>query len=148
MKNTQKLAGILLVLVMVLAMVVPTLAATGSSAEVGTITINDPVVGQTYTIYQMFGLESFNDDAANPAYSYTIDEDSLWRDFLNAPNYGSTIFKIVEHNNEYDYVTLADGVKINNDSEAAESSPKRLWPMPRPKASTAPQKTLLKGIPS
>ena len=102
MKNTQKLAGILLVLVMVLAMVVPTLAATGSSAEVGTITINDPVVGQTYTIYQMFGLESFNDDAANPAYSYTIDEDSLWRDFLNAPNYGSTIFKIVEHNNEYD----------------------------------------------
>ena len=120
MKNTQKLAGILLVLVMVLAMVVPTLAATGSSAEVGTITINDPVVGQTYTIYQMFGLESFNDDAANPAYSYTIDEDSLWRDFLNAPNYGSTIFKIVEHNNEYDYVTLADGVKINNDSEAAE----------------------------
>ena len=120
MKNTQKLAGILLILVMVLAMVVPTLAATGSSAEVGTITINDPVVGQTYTIYQMFGLESFNDDAANPAYSYTIDEDSLWRDFLNAPNYGSTIFKIVEHNNEYDYVTLADGVKINNDSEAAE----------------------------
>ena len=52
MKNTQKLAGILLVLVMVLAMVVPTLAATGSSPDTkGSITIKGPVKDQTYTIY-------------------------------------------------------------------------------------------------
>ena len=50
MKNTQKLAGILLVLVMVLAMVVPTLAATGSSPDTkGSITIKGPVKDQTYT---------------------------------------------------------------------------------------------------
>ena len=111
MKNTQKLAGILLVLVMVLAMVVPTLAATGSSPDTkGSITIKGPVKDQTYTIYKMFDLESF--DTEKPAFAYKVATD--WDDFVTT-GYGKDIFE----KNEQGYVTLKNGVTIENNSEEA-----------------------------
>ena len=111
MKNTQKLAGILLVLVMVLAMVVPTLAATGSSPDTkGSITIKGPVKDQTYTIYKMFDLESF--DTEKPAFAYKVATD--WDDFVTT-GYGKDIFE----KNEQGYVTLKTGVTIENNSEEA-----------------------------
>ena len=49
MKQVKKLASVLLALVMALA-----LASTAfAEGETGSITINDAVVGQTYTIYQL-----------------------------------------------------------------------------------------------
>ena len=111
MKNTQKLAGILLILVMVLAMVVPTLAATGSSPDTkGSITIKGPVKDQTYTIYKMFDLESF--DTEKPAFAYKVA--TGWDDFVTT-GYGKDIFE----KNEQGYVTLKTGVTIENDSEEA-----------------------------
>lgn len=64
MKLTNKLAGILLALAMVLG-----IAATAfAEGETGSITINDAAVGQTYTIYQILDLESYNNEAG--AYAY------------------------------------------------------------------------------
>ena len=46
MRNTKKLVGLLLALVMVFAV-----SAVMAEGETGSITINDAVVGQTYTLY-------------------------------------------------------------------------------------------------
>lgn len=106
MKQLKKLASFLLALVMVFA-----LATTAFAAETnGSITISNPVDGQTYKAYLMFTLESYN--AKTGAYSYKITED--WRAFLST-DVGSTYFTINQ-----DYVTLKDGVTVgNNSAEAA-----------------------------
>lgn len=54
MSNTRKLVSLLLAVVLTLG-----LAALGfAEGATGSITINDAVVGQTYTIYQILDLES------------------------------------------------------------------------------------------
>ena len=93
MKTTKKLATLFLAMVMVFAMVIPTLAA-----GTGSITINNPKKDQKYTIYKMFDLESY--DVATGAYSYKITAD--WEGFMNPGNYGETYFNV----DEQGYVTL------------------------------------------
>ena len=51
----KKTMSVLLALVLLLALSVPAMAIGG-----GTITINNAVVGQTYTIYRILELESYN----------------------------------------------------------------------------------------
>ena len=76
MKLTNKLAGILLALAMVLG-----IAATAfAEGETGSITINDAAVGQTYTIYQILDLESYNNEAGAYAYKAT----TAWNSFINS----------------------------------------------------------------
>ena len=76
MKLTNKLAGILLALAMVLG-----IAATAfAEGETGSITINDAAVGQTYTIYQILDLESYNNEAGAYAYKAT----TAWNTFINS----------------------------------------------------------------
>ena len=76
MKLTNKLAGILLALAMVLG-----IAATAfAEGETGSITINDAAVGQTYTIYQILDLESYNNKAGAYAYKAT----TAWNTFINS----------------------------------------------------------------
>ena len=71
MKHVKKLASLLLALVMVCA-----LAATAFAAgETGSITVDNPVAGQTYTAYKIFDV-TYNSDQS--AYSYTIDSSSQW----------------------------------------------------------------------
>ena len=71
MKHVKKLASLLLALVMVCA-----LAATAFAAgETGSITVDNPIEGQTYTAYQIFDV-TYN--TGNTAYSYTIDSTSQW----------------------------------------------------------------------
>ena len=70
MKQMKKLASLLLALVMTLALSVSALAVaqegtlTGGSAlaagETGSITIQNPITGETYKAYLMFELESYN----------------------------------------------------------------------------------------
>ena len=74
MKHVKKLASILLALVMALALT----ATAFAEGETGSITINDAVVGQTYTIYQILDLESYNKDSG--AYAYKAN--SAWETWV------------------------------------------------------------------
>lgn len=68
MKQARKLLGLLLALVMVLS-----LAVTAFAAGDGTITVDNPIAGQTYTAYKIFDV-TYNE--GKTAYSYTIDSDA------------------------------------------------------------------------
>lgn len=72
MKNLKKLSGILLAIAVLLACTVSAFAApSGTNGNVeGTIKINSPKADQTYTVYQVLVLESF--DTSKPSYSYTV----------------------------------------------------------------------------
>ena len=81
MKHVKKLASLLLALVMVCA-----LAATAFAAgETGSITVDNPVAGQTYTAYKIFDV-TYNSDQS--AYSYTINSTDPW--FTAVSNYAKT----------------------------------------------------------
>lgn len=106
MKHAKKFASLLLALVMVFALATTAFAA-GTN---GTITISHPVDGQTYNAYLMFELESYN--AETSAYSYKITND--WRDFVTT-GAGRDYFSI----DDQDYVTLKNGVTVEDNSEVA-----------------------------
>lgn len=80
MKTMKKMLSLVLAMVMVLAMATTTFAANGENNNSGKITINDAIAGQTYTIYQILKLESY--DTEKNAYSYTATE--AWSAFINS----------------------------------------------------------------
>lgn len=88
MKHTKKLVSLLLTLVMVLSMSVNVFAAEKNSDEKGSITIENAVEGQTYSIYRLMDLESYSKDKA---YSYKATE--KWEEWLKT---------------QTDYVTFKD----------------------------------------
>lgn len=77
MKHARKLASLLLALVMVFALAVTVAAEGTGTAETakGSITVDNPIKGQTYTAYKIFDVVY---DAAKEHYSYTIDNTSEW----------------------------------------------------------------------
>lgn len=75
MKKMKKFISIILTAIMVLAMAMPAFAA-----GEGKITINEAVVGQTYSIYRIFDLESYNSDAG--AYAYKTN--TTWEAFAKS----------------------------------------------------------------
>ena len=75
-KTFKKLFAALLAAALVLTMAVPAFAAT--NATKGSITIDNAVSGETYTIYRMFTLDSYN--AESNTYSYTVE--SAWENFF------------------------------------------------------------------
>ena len=89
-KTFKKLFAALLAAALVLAMAVPAFAET--NATKGSITIDNAVSGETYTIYRMFTLDSY--DAASKTYSYTVE--SAWENFFK-----TGVGK--------DYITLTNG---------------------------------------
>ncbi len=86
MKRAKKFASLLLALVMVFGLAI-TASAEG---ETGSITINDAVVGQTYTIYQILDLESYN--ASANAYAYKATE--AWDNFINSEGIKGTYVNV------------------------------------------------------
>lgn len=70
MKHARKLASLLLALVMVFALATTAFA----EGETGTITVDNPITGQTYTAYKIFDVVY----DTNNHYSYTIDSTSEW----------------------------------------------------------------------
>ena len=74
-KTFKKLFAALLAAALVLAMAGPAFAET--NAPKGSITIDGTVSGETYTIYRMFKLDSYNGDA----YSYTVEDN--WKTFFS-----------------------------------------------------------------
>lgn len=108
MKRTKKLASLLLALVMVFAVAV-TVLAEGS----GSITVDNAVVGQTYTIYEILRLESYNADTK--AYSYKATD--AWKGFIN----GDGIKGIYVDVNGQGYVTWHDGADASAFAKAAQA---------------------------
>ena len=92
----KKTMSVLLALVLLLALSVPAMAA-----GEGTITINNAVVGQTYTIYRILELESYN--SMTNAYSYKATTD--WKDFINSDGIKGTYMDV----DAQGYVTWKDG---------------------------------------
>ncbi len=84
-KTFKKLFAALLAAALVLAMAVPAFAVT--NATKGSITIDGTVSGETYTIYRMFKLDSYN--AESNTYSYTVESD--WEGFFKTGAGGNYI---------------------------------------------------------
>ena len=76
-KTFKKLFAALLAAALVLAMAVPSFAET--NATKGSIKIDHTVSGETYTIYRMFKLDSYN--AESNTYSYTVEP--AWETFFS-----------------------------------------------------------------
>lgn len=76
-KTFKKLFAALLAAALVLAMAVPAFAETNVTK--GSIKIDHTVSGETYTIYRMFKLDSYN--AESNTYSYTVEP--AWETFFS-----------------------------------------------------------------
>lgn len=117
MKNLKKLSGILLAIAVLLACTVTAFAESGTSANNdGSITITNAKKGETYTVYKMLELESFNTEPAPGAYTYKIVNN--WENFFKSEP-ASNYFQISNDTNKY--VTLKQGASIADDTEAAEN---------------------------
>ena len=75
----RKLASLLLALVLVFSLATTAFAASGTNDNTGKITITNAVKDQTYTIYQILKLESY--DTEKNAYSYKAASDT-WATWL------------------------------------------------------------------
>lgn len=108
MKYAKKFASLLLALVMIFAL------ATGVYAEdeTGSITINDAVVGQTYTVYQILDLESYNASANAYAYKAT----TAWKTFINSDTIKGTYVEV----DAQGYVTWKNGADAAAFAKAAQ----------------------------
>lgn len=80
MKLSRKILSLVLALVMVMGLAATAFAEEGgeTTTESGSITIKNAVVGQTYTIYQILDLESYNPE--KKIYAYKANPD--WKDWL------------------------------------------------------------------
>ncbi|MBQ9925217.1 MAG: isopeptide-forming domain-containing fimbrial protein [Clostridia bacterium] len=76
MKMTKKIMSLAIVFAMVMAMSVSVFAAPATD---GKITVTNAVVGQTYSLYRIFDLQSY---VANSNYAYTVN--SAWTNFINS----------------------------------------------------------------
>ena len=94
----KKTMSVLLALVLLLALSVPAMAIGG-----GTITINNAVVGQTYTIYEILYLESYNPAEGSEAYAYKAT--TAWNEFINSDGIKGTYMDV----DAQGYVTWKDG---------------------------------------
>ena len=87
MKIIKKIAAIMLSVMMVLGMcsVVGAVETSGTSeTDKGKITIDNAIVGQTYTIYQILELESFSDKTTEPnTGNYAYKPTSAWKQFVS-----------------------------------------------------------------
>ena len=108
MRNAKRLASLLLALVLVFALAVPAFA----EGETGSITINDAVVGQTYTIYQILDLESYNTSANAYAYKAT----TAWNTFINSDAIKGTYVEV----DAQGYVTWKTGADAAAFAKAAQ----------------------------
>lgn len=110
----KKLLSYLLVIALVLVQFLPVAnAAKGTNAEAnGKITITNATVGETYEIYKLFDLESY--DTEKEAYTYTISTSSPWYDFMKTGN-GSAYVTLSEYETGKEIVTFNESKKGASD---------------------------------
>ena len=89
MKTVARIASLLLALVMVFG-----LSVTAFAAGPGTITVDNPIAGQTYTAYKIFDVTY---DEAKSTYAYSIAGDSEWYAVVSAYD-GITLTKAASEN--------------------------------------------------
>ena len=101
MKKLKVLLSVLLSAMLVLSMAAPAFATQQGELTGGKITIDNTVAGQTYKIYQILYLESFDDTHDFGAYKVN----SAWNDFFASTGAG------------YKYITEEEGgyIKWKND---------------------------------
>lgn len=107
MKLAKKFAGLLLAVIMVLSMSTVVFATQeGPTPELstGTITINQAIPGQTYSIYQVLYLESY--DATSGAYAYRAN--SAWKNWVENANGGGKYLST----DSQGYVTWNEGADV------------------------------------
>ena len=108
MKTLKRLSSVLLAFLMAVSMAIPAFAA----GETGSITINNAVSGQTYTIYEILKLESY--DTASNAYAYKATD--AWSNFINSDAIKGTYVKV----DNQGYVTWVDGASAADFAKAAQ----------------------------
>lgn len=111
--NKMKKLSRILVAVMVIAMLA-SFAIPVSAAGTGSITINNAIVGQTYTIYKMADLESY--DAGAGAYSYKVND--YWKTFFQSHSVS------VDETNHIEYTsTIVNATNFAADAVAYATAP-------------------------
>lgn len=118
MKLIKKIAAIMLSIMMVLGMASVVSAegtASGTSAATkGKITINSAIAGQTYKIYRILELESYNADTKSYAYKAT----TAWENFIKGADING-VYVTIDDNG---YVTWKSGVSDNKAAEFAQKA--------------------------
>lgn len=114
MKLFKKIAAIMLSIMMVLGMASVVSAAEGAGATSatgnGTITINNAIPKQTYKIYRILELESYNTTTSNYAYKAT----SAWKKFIE-DNKINNVYVTIDN----DYVTWKEGANATEFAQKA-----------------------------
>lgn len=120
----KRVLTVLLALALMLALAVPAMA---TETNPGSITIDNAVVGKTYTIYRIFNLDSHNADYT--AFNYKVNPD--WRAFFTADAKGLEYVDI----DEMGYVTwkkdasaadfAADAIKFAKDNGIGNNGEKK-----------------------
>lgn len=130
MKNITRALALLLALILILGLVVTGFADAAVTTGPGKITINKAVAGQTYTIYKILELESYNAETGKEAYSYKAA--SGWENFFKTGD-GSTYFDVTADGNadnvEAGYVTwksIAGETEVAKQARVAEFAKKAL----------------------
>ena len=103
----KKMFSLTLALIMALALCVPTMAAeqdnsvNAADSTTGSITVTNPVEGETYNLYRLLDLESYNKDTG--AYAYKLND--KWDEFFEQ----DTIKDVYVNIDAQEYVTWVDG---------------------------------------
>lgn len=113
MKAYKTMLSVVLAIMMLVTMIVPTWAAMEGTLTGGSITINDAVKDQTYSIYQILYLESYN--ATTGAYAYKAN--SEWSEFVNSDKIKDVYLEV----DAQGYVTWHQNKKLTCTNEEGES---------------------------
>ncbi len=131
MKYAKKLASLLLALVMIFTLSATAFAAQEGEKTGGSITVDNVVKGQTYSVYQILYLESYNADAN--AYSYKAN--SAWESWLKT----QTSYVSIDAQG---YVTWVEGASAADFAKAAQAYARKNSIDSDPKAVTADSTTV------
>lgn len=144
MKLIKKIVAIMFAFMMVVSMSCNVKADEGtSSTKKGTITINNAIPGQTYKIYKILELESYNPTTKNYAYKVTPE----WKSFVE--NEGQTYLTKVDGTDYVNWVgdSTNDGAHVKEFAEKAiayvkkENSPVKKYTSKDATAASAEQAT-------
>ena len=113
MKTVKRALALVLALTVILTLSIGAFAASGTNDNSGKITIDNAVVGQTYTIYQILTLESYDEEAK--AYSYKAA--AAWDGFINGTGIKDTYVKV----DSQGYVTWVDGASAADFAALAQA---------------------------
>ena len=113
MKKVTKFLALLLALVLTMGLGVTAFADEVHAGNNGTITIDNAIKDQTYTIYEILYLESY--DVTNNAYSYKATKD--WSKFINSADITDKYVEV----NDQGYVTWKAGASAAEFAEKAQA---------------------------